>query len=141
MFDVWLNRYAYDKICDSNLQICFAKFMPSIRLIHLKLFRLYNSTIEWKEITQREKSREEKFWFPKINDLSNFVTDLHFLENQIIVTGAVGGSWSYLRHNFLFYFLSPCFILINVNLLLVASVTVRFCVPFFVLYCCFVLRW
>ena len=66
--------------------------MPSIRLIHLKLFRLYNSTIEWKEITQREKSREEKFWFPKINDLSNFVTDLHFLENQIIVTGAVGGS-------------------------------------------------
>ena len=92
LFDVWLNRYAYDKICDINLKICFAKFMPSILLIHLKLFRFYNSTIEWKEITRREKSREEKVWFPKMNDLSNFVTDLHFLENQIIVTSAVGGS-------------------------------------------------
>ena len=92
LFDLWLNRYAYDKICDSNLKICFAKCMPSIRLIHLKLFRFYNSAIEWKEITRREKSREEKVGFPKMNDLSTFVTDLHFLENQIIVTGAVGGS-------------------------------------------------
>ena len=142
MFDLWLNRYAYDKVCDSNLKICFAKFMPSIRLIHLKLLRFYNSTTEWKEITRREKSKEEKVWFPKMNDLSNFVTDLHFLVNQIIVTSVVGGSWSYLRHNFLFFFfLSPCFILINVNLLLVVSVTVPICLPFFVLYCCFVLRW
>ena len=39
-----------------------------------------------------------------MNDLSNFVTDLHFLVNQIIVTSVVGGSWSYLRHNFLFFF-------------------------------------
>ena len=92
LFDVWLNRYAYDKICDINLKICFAKFMPSIRLIHLKLLRFYNSTTEWKEITQREKSKEEKVWFPKMNDLSNFVTDLHFLVNQIIVTSVVGGS-------------------------------------------------
>ena len=38
-----------------------------------------------------------------MNDLSNFVTNLHFLKNQIIVTSAVGGSWSYLRHNFLFF--------------------------------------
>ena len=91
-FDVWLYRYAYDKICDINLKICFARFMPSIRLIHFKLFRFYNSTIAWKEVTRREKSREEKVWFPKMNDLSNFVTDLPFLENQIIVTSAVGGS-------------------------------------------------
>ena len=35
---------------------------------------------------------------------------------------------------FLSFILSPCFILINVNLLLVVSVTVRFCLPFFVLY-------
>ena len=83
MFDVWLYRYAYDKICDINLKISFARFMPSIRLIHLKLFRFYNSTIAWKEITRR---------FPKMNDLSNFVTDLQFLGNQIIVTSAVGGS-------------------------------------------------
>ena len=66
--------------------------MPSIRLIHLKLLRFYNSTTEWKEITRREKSKEEKIWFPKMNDFSNFVTDLHFLVNQIIVTSAVGGS-------------------------------------------------
>ena len=69
------------KFVTETSKFVFAKFMPSIRLMHLKLFRFYNSTIEWKEITRREKSREEKVWFPKMNDLSNFVTDLHFLEN------------------------------------------------------------
>ena len=66
MFDLWLDRYVYDKVCDSNLKIDFAKFMPCIRLTHLKLF------IEWKRIIRREKSREERFLFPKINGHSNF---------------------------------------------------------------------
>ena len=92
LFDLWLNRYVYDKIYDSNLKIYFAKFMSSIRLMHLKLFRSYNSAIEWKGITWREESREEKVWFPKMNGLSNFVTDLYFSKNQTIVTSAVGGS-------------------------------------------------
>ena len=122
MFDLWLNRYTYDKICDSNLKICFPKFMPCICLIHLRLFRFYNSTIEWKEITPQEKSREEKVWFPKMNDLSNFVTDLHFLENQIIVTSAVGGSWSV---EFVISCFSDC----------------PFLFAIFCIYCCFVLRW
>ena len=75
MFDLWLDRYVYDKVCDSKLKIDFAKFMPCICLTHLKLFRPYNSTIEWKRIIQREKSREERFLFPKINGHSNFFID------------------------------------------------------------------
>ena len=39
--------------------------MPSIRLIHLKLFRSYNSTIKWKGITGRKKAEKKKFGFQK----------------------------------------------------------------------------
>ena len=142
MFDLWLNRYTYDKICDSNLKICFPKFMPCICLIHLRLFRFYNSTIEWKEITPQEKSREEKAWFPKMNDLSNFCHRLALFRKPNYSHQCCGRQLILFASQFSFlFFLSPCFILINVNLLLVVSVTVRFCLPFFVLYCCFVLRW
>ena len=75
MFDLWLDRCVYDKVWDSNLKIDFAKFMSCNRLTHLKLFRPYNSIIEWKRIIRREKSREERFLFPKINGHSNFFID------------------------------------------------------------------
>ena len=107
LLDLWLNCYVYDKLFDSSF--IFAPFTPSICLIHLKLFRSYNSTIEWKGIKQRSetgKSRKEEVWFSKMNNLCNFVTDLQFFKNHITITSTLTGSSFYERHNFfgsLFY--------------------------------------
>ena len=83
LFDFWLNRYVYDKICDSNLKVYFAKFMPSIRLIHLKLFRSYNSTIKWKEIAGRKKAEKKKSGFQK--RMASVIYSHHCCGRQLIL--------------------------------------------------------
>ena len=101
LLDLWLNCYVYDKLSDSSF--IFAPFTPSICLIHLNLFRSYNSTIEWKGIKQRSetgKSRKEEVSFSKMNNLCNFVTDLQFFKNRITVTSTLTGSSVYERDNF-----------------------------------------
>ena len=83
LFDFWLNRYVYDKICDSNLKVYFAKFMPSIRLIHLKLFRSYNSTIKWKEIAGGKKAEKKKSGFQK--RMASVIYSHHYCGRQLIL--------------------------------------------------------
>ena len=50
-----------------------------------------------------KKIKEEKVWFRKMNDLSNFVAEFHFFRNHIAVTSGLASSWFDLRHNFHFF--------------------------------------